>query len=128
MVCSFIGFYYFCFPSSLDFLLQTLKFLSRFFWLDATFNEENFTSKLAKHLLNTLYKLQKHLGILNSDNFVKYVVCSTCKTLYDYKDCYKSYFGRQVSARCNFVPLFRDPHRSRRGKSTIKVTCCSFTQ
>lgn len=99
-----------------------LKFLSRFFWLVGKFNEDSFTSELAKHLPNTLYKLKKHLGLLNSDDFVKYVVCPKCKTLYDYKDCVKNCFGRQVSARCNFVPWFRHPHRSRRGKSALKVT------
>ena len=60
-----------------------LKFLSRFSWLVGTFNEDSFISALAKHLPNTLYKLKKHLGLLNSDDFVKYVVCSMCKTLYD---------------------------------------------
>ena len=99
-----------------------LKFLSRFFWLVGTFNEDSFTSELAKHLPNTLYKLKKHLGLLNSDDFVKYVVCPKCKTLYDYQGCVKNHFGRQVSAWCNFVPWFRYPHRSRRGKSTLKVT------
>ena len=85
MACSFVGFYCSCFPSILDFLLQTLKFLSRFFWLVGTSNEHNFTSKLTKHLLNTLYKFKKHLGILNSDDFVKSVqiekFCMTTRTV-----------------------------------------------
>ena len=99
-----------------------LKFLSRFFWLVGTFNEDSFNSALAKHLPNTLYKLKKHLGLLNGDDFIKYVICPKCKTLYGYNDCVKNHFGRQVSARCTFVPWFRHPHRSRRGESTPKVT------
>ena len=98
-----------------------LKFLSRFFWLVGTFDENSVVSQLAKQLPNTLYKLKKHLGLLNSDDFVKYVVCPKCKTLYDYKDCVLNRFGRQVSARCKFVPWFKHPHRSKRGKSIL--TC-----
>lgn len=96
-----------------------LKFLSWFFWLVGTFDENSVISKLSKHFPNTLYKLKKHLGLLNSDDFTKYVVCPKCKTLYDYKDCVQNRFGRQVSTRCKFVPWSRHPHRSRRGKSIL---------
>lgn len=93
-----------------------LKFLSRFFWLVGTFAENSLIAELAKRFPNTLYKLRKHLGLLNNDDFVKYVVCPKCKTLYDYKDCIQNRCGRQVSARCKFVPWSRHPHRNRRGK------------
>ena len=80
-----------------------LKFLSRFFWLVGTFNEDSFNSALAMHLPNTLYKLKKHLGLLNGDDFIKYVVCPKCKTLYGYNDCVKNHLG----GKCQLaVPLF----------------------
>ena len=93
-----------------------LKFLSRFFWLVGSFDENSNFAKIAKLMPNTLYKLKRHLGLLSNDDFVKYVVCPKCKTLYDYKDCIEKRCGRQVSARCKFVPWSRHPHRSKRGK------------
>ena len=95
-----------------------LKFLSRYLWLLGTLDENGIVAGIAKRLPNTLYKLRKHLGLLGDDDFIKYVVCPKCKTLYDYKDCIQNRCGRQVSARCKFVPWTRHPHRSRRGKRT----------
>jgi len=92
-----------------------LKFLSRFFWIVETFDENSAIAKVARCMPNTLYKLKKHLGLMNNDDFVKYVVCPKCKTLYDYKDCFQSRCGRQVSARCRFVPWSRHPHKNKRG-------------
>lgn len=63
-----------------------LKFLSRFLCLLGTFDENSVIARLAKCLPNTLYKLRKGLGLLGNDEFIKYVVCPKCKTLYDYKD------------------------------------------
>ena len=98
-----------------------LKFLSRFLWIVGTFDENSAMAKVARCMPNTLYKLKKHLGLMNNDDFVKYVVCPKCKTLYDYKDCIQSRCGRQVSARCRFVPWSRHPQRNKRGKSTSIV-------
>ena len=98
-----------------------LKFLSRFFWVLGTFDENSAMALVAKRFPNSLYKLRKHLGILNEDEFVKYVVCPKCKSLYDYKDCIQSRCGRQVSARCKFVAWSRHPHRRKRGMYPSKV-------
>ncbi|XP_068716184.1 uncharacterized protein [Montipora foliosa] len=98
-----------------------LKFLSRFLWLVGTFDGNSCFAELGKRLPNTLYKLRKHLGLLNNDNFIKFVVCPKCKTLYDYKECMQKRCGRQVSARCKFVPWSNHPHRSRRGETVSLV-------
>ena len=98
-----------------------LKFLSRFFWVLGTFDENSAMALVAKRFPNSLYKLRKHLGLLNEDQFLKYVVCPKCKSLYDYKDCIQSRCGRQVSARCKFVAWSRHPHRSKRGMYISKV-------
>ena len=45
--------------------------------------------------------------------------CPKCKNLYDYKDCIQNRCGRQVSARCKFVPWSRHPRRNRRGKKLL---------
>lgn len=102
-------------------LEMLLKFLSRFFWVLGTFDENSAMALIAKCFPNSLYKLRKHLGLLNKDDFVKYVVCPKCKSLYDYKDCIQSHCGRQVSARCTFVAWSRHPHRRKRGTSLFKV-------
>ena len=96
-------------------LEMLLKFLSRFFWVLGTFDENSAMALIAKCFPNSLYKLRKHLGLLNKDDFVKYVVCPKCKSLYDYKDCIQSRCGRQVSARCKFVAWSKHPHRRKRG-------------
>lgn len=67
-------------------LEMLLKFLSRFFWVLGTFDEKSAMALVTKCFPNSLYKLRKHLGLLNKDDFVKYVVFPKCKSLYDYKD------------------------------------------
>ena len=96
--------------SAVDMLL---KFLSRFFWVIGTFDENGTIAKVAKRMPKTLYMLKKVLGLMNNDDFMKYVVCPKCKTLYSYKDCIQKRCGRQVSSRCNFVAWPRHPHRNR---------------
>lgn len=98
--------------SALDMLV---KFLSRFFWIVGTFDENGIVAKISKGFPNTLYKLRKQLGLMDSDDFVKYVVCPKCKTLYNYKDCVERRCGRKVSARCRFIPWSQHPHRNKRG-------------
>ena len=46
-----------------------LKSLSRFFWVLGTFDENSAMALLAKCFPDTLYKLRKHLGLLNEDDF-----------------------------------------------------------
>ena len=102
--------------SAVDMLV---KFLSRFFWIVGTFDENGMVAKISKGFPNTLYKLRKQLGLMDSDDFVKYFVCPKCKTLYNYKDCV------EVSARCRFIPWSQHPHRNKRGKSKSPSTLMS---
>ena len=46
-----------------------LKFLSRFFWVLGTFDENSAMALVAKRFLNSLYRLRR--GLLNEDEFVK---------------------------------------------------------
>lgn len=108
--------------SAVDMLV---KFLSRFFWIVGTFDENGIVAKISKGFPNTLYKLRKQLGLMDSDDFVKYVVCPKCKTLYNYKDCVERRCGRKVSARCRFIPWSQHPHRNKRGKSKSPSTLMS---
>ena len=62
-------------------LEMLLKFLSRFFWVLETFHENSCMALAAKCFPNSLYKLRKHLVLLNKDDFVPSVsLCMTTKT------------------------------------------------
>lgn len=70
------------------------KFLSCFLWLVGIFDGNSCFVEFGKCLLNIFYKLRKYFGLLNNDNFIKYVVCFKCKILYDYKECMQKCCGR----------------------------------
>ena len=91
-----------------------IKFLSHLFWLIGAF--DNTMATMARLFPNSLYKLRKTLG-MSGDNFIKYVVCPKCKSIYKYEDCVQIRAGLQVSAKCKFVAWPNHPHKRRRGKS-----------
>ena len=59
---------------------------------------------------------QKVRSILRvTDNFVEYVVCPQCHSIYEYKDCIvRTGDGSQESKRCQHVSFPNHPHQSRR--------------
>ena len=61
--------------------------------------------------LNSLHKLVS----LEVDNFVNYVVCPYCHSIYEYKDCViVKANGKNESLCCKHVPYPKHPHVSRR--------------
>ena len=50
----------------------------------------------------SLHLLKKKLGI-DKDEFMKYVVCPKCGTLYNFDDCYVLHHRKRVSKNCTFV-------------------------
>ena len=50
----------------------------------------------------SLHLLKKQLGI-DKDEFMKYVVCPKCGTLYNFDDCYVLHHRKRVSKNCTFV-------------------------
>ena len=93
-------------------LTVLIKFLCRIFWLIGAFDHT--VATLAKQFPNSHYKLKKALGLLD-DDFCKYVVCPSCKSLYKFEDCIDTRSGRKVSAKCKFIAWPSHPHRARRG-------------
>ena len=65
----------------------------------------------------SLHLLKKQLGI-DKDEFMKYVVCPKCGTLYNFDDCYVLHHRKRVSKNCTFV------QRRTRGIQTKIQTHC----
>ena len=56
---------------------------------------------------------------LNRDNFVKYVVCTKCHSIYSFEDCYKEdRNGKRISLTCKFVEF---PRNKACGEILLKV-------
>ena len=47
------------------------------------------------------------------DDYVEYVVCTKCYTLYDLSECIIDNHGQQESKRCCFIQFPNHPHPSR---------------
>jgi hypothetical protein len=56
--------------------------------------------------------LKKYLG-LETDNFVKYVVCTRCNSVYNFEECHTKINGKTVSKNCLYaaLPHHRQVHR-----------------
>lgn len=72
-------------------------------------------ASVARLFPNSHYKLKKALGLLG-DDFIKYVVCPKCKTLYKFEDCIETRSGQKVSAKCKFEAWPNHPHSRKRGE------------
>ncbi|XP_057311059.1 uncharacterized protein LOC130648935 [Hydractinia symbiolongicarpus] len=65
---------------------------------------------------NSLYMARQYLA-LNRDSFTKFVVCTSCQSLYSYNQCWKKEItGRKTSSKCSHVkfpnhpfPAYREP-------------------
>jgi len=64
-----------------------------------------------------------HTGV-SSNDFIEYVVCPSCHSVYDFQDCIESVGREKRPKTCSHVPYPNHPHRSRRqpcGASLIKT-------
>ena len=57
--------------------------------------------------------LKKYFG-LSQDQFTKYVICSKCESLYEYKDCFQSGVCNSHPKVCGHIAFRNHPHLSRR--------------
>ena len=48
------------------------------------------------------------------DDYIEYVVCTKCYTLYNLSECIIDNHGQQESKRCCFIQFPNHPHPSRR--------------
>jgi len=60
-----------------------------------------------------MYQLSK---LLNSDmlDFMQYVVCTSCYSLYKFEDCFHIVEGLRVVKTCSYVQFHRLPHLRKR--------------
>ena len=56
----------------------------------------------------------KLLQITNRDDFIEYVACPKCHSIYHYEDCFYVCHGQKESKACNHIPNPNHPHHSRR--------------
>ena len=96
-----------CYSISANAINHLLKFISYLLkWLApmATF---------AKSFPSSLYKVKQALN-LHQDNFIKYVVCPGCHSLYTFNSCYDVIGSRTVPKCCSNVLFPLHPQQSRR--------------
>lgn len=90
--------------SAINHLLKFISYLLK--WLSPM-------TTLSMSFPSSLYKVKKALG-LQQDDFIKYVVCPQCHSLYAFNSCYEITGSRTVLKCCSKVQFPLHPHRSRR--------------
>lgn len=63
---------------------------------------------------NNTDSVSKLLQTTNSDDFIEYVVCPKCLSVYYYEDCVYSHHGQKESKACPYIAHPNHPHHSRR--------------
>ena len=74
-----------------------------------------FLAVLATIFPISLYLARKYFD-LEKDNFVKYVVCPSCHSIYLYDDCLVKETTREMVKKCSYVEFPRHPNKSFRRK------------
>nr|XP_006817468.1 PREDICTED: uncharacterized protein LOC102805845 [Saccoglossus kowalevskii] len=104
-------------------LIQFQKFFLR---TVGTYIKINFPLNVAKSLPGTLYSMRKYIG-LQRDQFIQYVACPDCHTLYHFNDCFKERNnGNKTILKCNHIIFPRHPHARKRkpcGTALLKKVC-----
>lgn len=85
-----------------SFLHYLLKFLGKY---------APFLVVLAGIFPKSLYKLRKNVG-LHNDDFIKYVVCPSCHSLYLYENCFEELSNGPMT--CTYYAFPQHSHVSRR--------------
>ena len=70
---------------------------------------------LSQQVPQTLSCAHSYVGIATNE-FIEYVVCPSCHSVYEYKDCIHTVGGEKVSKYCCHIPYPNHPQRSRRQK------------
>ena len=102
-------------------LQEILYFLKAFFQVLS----ENVAASTALSMFfpGSVYMLWKTIGV-KKDNFVKYVVCRKCCTLYKYEECFHVIEGVTVTKQCSHVAFKHHRQQSRRtpcGEKLLKT-------
>ena len=73
-----------------------LKFL--YIFLRIIGRQSNFVAKLTTHFPKSIYQMKKRLGI--KEDFIRFVVCKKCYSVYNFKDCFESHGTQLLSKVC----------------------------
>ena len=68
----------------------------------------------------TIHCAYKKIGVKNND-FISYVVCPACNTVYEYENCVVKVAGKKVSKDCCHVAYPNHPQVSRRKTCGAKL-------
>jgi len=66
------------------------------------------------NLPNNIITVRKLLQITARNNFIEFVVCPKCQSIYKYEDCIYTHRGMQESKTCSYVAFPQHHHRSKR--------------
>ena len=89
-------------------------FMHHLFRLLSSLVSSQYLSSLSNACPTSLYSARKLLGLLD-DQFIEYVVCPTCHSIYEYSQCFKQDIqGRRFSKCCWYVRFPNHPIRQYR--------------
>lgn len=90
-----------------------LNALLKLLWLFVSIISSSISASVFSIFPRSAYKLKNFLHI-EENNFIKYVVCPTCHSLYNFEDCFEVVGHQKTPRRCSFVAFPEHPHQSRR--------------
>ena len=73
-----------------------LKFL--YIFLHIIRRQSNFVARLATHFPKSIYQMKKGLGI--KEDFIRFVACKKCYSVYHFKDCFECHGIQLLSKAC----------------------------
>lgn len=106
---------------SMDYLL---RFIYTFLCIVGTFS--SFIKMLVRELPPTLHIIHKKVGLPNS--FKKFIVCTKCSSIYEYKDCVNRITSVAASKHCTYIAYPHHPHLQKRQPcNTVLLKTVEFT-
>ena len=99
--------------TALNVLLKALAVFVRVIGTSFSGNKVESLSSNMPRDTKAAHKLLFHTG---EDDFINYVVCPKCHSIYEYKDCIVLQHGRRESIECHHVSYPNHPQLSRRSK------------
>ena len=89
-------------------------FIHHLFHLLSSLTSSQYLSSLSNTCPTSLFSARKVLGLLDNQ-FVEYVICPACHSVYDYSQCFcQDMQGRKMSNRCWYIPFPCHPLRQHR--------------
>jgi len=92
-----------------------LIFLHHFLNIIASLVFCNALSEFAQSIPRSIKHLQRITG-LSSNQFIQYVVCPKCHSIYDFHSCINNMGNRRESKHCQHIPFPNHPQLTRRSE------------